>query len=463
VSGFWLTQYLSPKQREATASLSLFAATFAADRAAAVMHGAAAGAEQRDDAVNMLRGLRGVSVLQAVTAPQPDTEGHSRYSMHLLIRDLAVELRAKQLQHGDADDTAASGFLSYMLHRRGAELIDLDGTAANAAVAARLLGQETQNFAAMLHLVAAPDRHRARAMLEDDSQHGTACRDLMTNLAVALAEWGQLQLAEQVGRAALTASRQWPDQPDTMTSMSNLGVWLSDLGQYEAAADIARQALTARQGVLGPEHPATLTSMSNLSGYLGEQGQHRAAADMARQVLDCWQRVLGSEHVDTLSSMSKLSVWLGDLGQHKEAAAMGWQALTARQRVLGREHPNTLSSMSNLSICLAKLDQHEEAASMARQALAVRKRVLRPDHPDTLESMSSLSLWLAHLGHDAEAADMAQQALTAQQRVLGLLEHPGTLTIMANLEQATRGPGTGRGSCRHDAAGVGGAAACDWA
>ena len=71
VSGFWLSRYLSANQKHATACLSLFAASFDAGGAAAVVHGPDAVSQQQDAVVEMLRGLRGVSVVQEVQQATP--------------------------------------------------------------------------------------------------------------------------------------------------------------------------------------------------------------------------------------------------------------------------------------------------------------------------------------------------------------------------------------------------------
>ena len=142
VSGFWLRQYISPELQKATACLSLFAATFDAVGASAVLHGPDATSQQQEDAVKMLRGLRGVSVVQEVQQAAPP--GQLRYSMHPLVRALAVELRYKWPE--DDKDAAAVGFVVYMLCQSGAELYKLGQTAATAPVAAQLLSRETPKF-----------------------------------------------------------------------------------------------------------------------------------------------------------------------------------------------------------------------------------------------------------------------------------------------------------------------------
>jgi hypothetical protein len=185
VSGFWLSQYLSNEQREATACLSLFAATFDARGAAAVVPGSNGSAQQRADTVKMLRALRGVSVVQEAQQSSP---GHLRYSMHPLVRGVTVELRSKQPQ--TVQDAAAFGFVSHMLWKGGTELAESGQTVANAPVGAGLPPWEAPHFRAVVQLIAAPERARARAMLEKESQPGTECRTSMDAFAIPLSRCG---------------------------------------------------------------------------------------------------------------------------------------------------------------------------------------------------------------------------------------------------------------------------------
>ena len=202
VSRFWLRKYLSSRQQAAAARLSLFAATFAADGAAAVLHGPAAPRQQADSA-KMLRGLRGVSVVQEVQ--QPAAVGQCRYSMHPLVHGVAVELRG-DMSVSDRE-AAENNFVAYMLQECGGELAGLQRTAVDAPVAARLLAVEAPNFAAMLRLVAKAAQSRDVAMLEEDSQRGAARRGAMNRLALSLWLWGNLTLAAEAGRARVACQK----------------------------------------------------------------------------------------------------------------------------------------------------------------------------------------------------------------------------------------------------------------
>lgn len=297
VSRVWLDKYLSGSQRQATASLSLFAASFDAVGAAAVLSGARAHSQQAE-ADQMLQSLREISIIQELR--QSAAEDQIRHTMHPLLRDLTIELRQGQ---PDADHKAAViGFVSYMLTVVGFKLASLGQAAVHAPDAAQLLDWEAPDLAAMVQLVAALDWHGADAMVKEDSQRGEGCRDVMDHLAVALSDRGQLQLAEQAGRVACNARSLWPADSKTVDSMINLSIWLAELGQHEAAADITQQALEACQRVLGSQHRNMLVSVDSLGSRSAETAQPNAVADMARRTLKARQRVLGPEHPATLTA-----------------------------------------------------------------------------------------------------------------------------------------------------------------
>ena len=171
MSDLWLRRYLSPKQLEAIARLSVFA-TFDSTGAAAVMHGADADPAQLRDAELMLRCLRGLSVLQEVQQAASAYSEPPRYGMHLLVRGLAAEVQQRQPEDSQAE--AVTGFVDHVISI-GNRLADLEQTAANAATTADLLGLEMPNMQTMLQLLSAPSSSViAVALLEDDS---SSCRE----------------------------------------------------------------------------------------------------------------------------------------------------------------------------------------------------------------------------------------------------------------------------------------------
>jgi hypothetical protein len=64
--------------------------------------------------------------------------------------------------------------------------------------------------------------------------------------------------------------------------------------------------------------------------------------------------------------------------------------------------------------------------------METRKRVLGVEHPSTLTSMANLASTYSGQGRWKEAEELEVQVMETKKRVLGV-EHPSTLTSMANL------------------------------
>ena len=447
ISELWLRRYLSPQQLEALGRLSIFAATFDAVSAAGVLHGADASRGQVRDAAVMLRCLRGLSVLQEVQQAAAGLR-EPRYSMHLLVRSLAVEVQRRQPV--ESKSVAVTGFIDYLLNvglcvhvlslAWSPELrSEQAGSCSDAsAVAMHLMAVEEPNTQAMLRMLARLEPPSAAALLQDDTDPAARRRASLDRLADALAVCCQPGLALEAARAAHTARQPWPDAEATLAAASRLSAHLLFAGQPQAAVSLERRTLRDKQRLLEPEHPSIVTSMNNLCVCLFKLGQSPDARDMAeqasaaQQAAAARQRSLRPEHPAIQCSLGNLRISPESLWQHQEAVAMSRQALAALGRVLGPGHPATLHGMSILSDMLAKLGHHHEAADMARQALAARQRLLGPEHPLTLCSLSDLSTRLAALGRYQEAADMARQALAARQLLLGP-GHPDTVVGLHNL------------------------------
>ena len=68
----------------------------------------------------------------------------------------------------------------------------------------------------------------------------------------------------------------------------------------------------------------------------------------------------------------------------------------------------------------------------AARCLQYSKRVLGPEHPGTLTVAANLAVSLSHQGKHVEAEQINREVHAIQSRLLGP-EHPGTLNTAANL------------------------------
>ncbi|KAK4241610.1 hypothetical protein C8A03DRAFT_30191 [Achaetomium macrosporum] len=84
--------------------------------------------------------------------------------------------------------------------------------------------------------------------------------------------------------------------------------------------------------------------------------------------------------------------------------------------------------------------QWKDAEKFLEQAAGWRRAVLGLEHPDTLTSMANLASTYLNQGRWKEAEALGVQVMETKKRVLGL-EHPDTLTSMANLAWTYRNQG----------------------
>ena len=262
VSELWLRQYLSPKQLEALARLSLFAATFTAAGAAAVWHGAETCPAQLRDAELMLRCLRGLSVLQEVHHAAADPQQH-RYSMHLLVRGLAADVQRQQPE--DSQTSAMAGLVTHILkvvklvrsieyYQTEPEVVEL------VELAQDLFDLEVPNLEALLRLLTGSESPSASALLQGESDMAKAHRDGIEAMGEMLMFMGRTRLGVMAVCLARMARPSELSAIPTRESTSALSVVLHSCVRYPDAVVMGDQELAELQRMLVPDNSEPLAS-----------------------------------------------------------------------------------------------------------------------------------------------------------------------------------------------------------
>ena len=88
--------------------------------------------------------------------------------------------------------------------------------------------------------------------------------------------------------------------------------------------------------------------------------------------------------------------------------------------------------IERFGLCLFSDGRWKEAEMALMQVMGTRKRVLGLEHPDTLTSMANLAATYSNQGRWKEAEELEGQMIEMSVRVLGS-EHPDTLTSMGRL------------------------------
>ena len=178
-----------------------------------------------------------------------------------------------------------------------------------------------------------------------------------------------------------------------------------------------------------------------VSSYNYLAGQWDDAYQQALQAYEIRRRILGSEHPLTLTSMYIHARCLFNRSEYEAADSMFQQHHNLAERVLGSEHQETLRSMAFLAnIKFYHKGQHGEGEESYRKILELRKKTLGLDHPDTLTCMANLGLMLRRQGKYEAAVKTHREALLHQARLLGF-RHPDTLVSLDYLSQALTATG----------------------
>jgi hypothetical protein len=115
-------------------------------------------------------------------------------------------------------------------------------------------------------------------------------------------------------------------------------------------------------------------------------------------------------------------------------------AYALRLGIVAQDNSRRLDLAWKYAKSLRSDGRYREAEAPFEEVLQTRKRVLGVEHPDTLTSMANLASTYRNQGRWKEAEELEVQVMETSLRVLGA-EHPDTLTSMANLASTYRNQG----------------------
>lgn len=143
-----------------------------------------------------------------------------------------------------------------------------------------------------------------------------------------------------------------PDDVDELyrlAVMNNLANALNEQGELNLAREINLHVFAKRHRLLGRDDLLTLASMNNLGWVLGRQGDLEIARDLHEYVLENRRRLLGDDHPDTLDTIDSLAPELRALGDLDRARTLHEEEVASRRKVQGDDHPRTLIAIRNLA------------------------------------------------------------------------------------------------------------------
>ncbi len=171
--------------------------------------------------------------------------------------------------------------------------------------------------------------------------------------AEALAHY-ERAVAALEGRGAAVGTRAW--------AMNNLAVALAELGQLDRARRLHEQALALRRERFGPGHPEVAVSLANLAALESRAENLDRAQQLYRRAYEIRRTALGERHVDVAGTLNNLGSIAQQTGRLDEAAAAYEQAFEILRERLGLGHPNVAIAGLNLGGVL--LEQGREDAAI---------------------------------------------------------------------------------------------------
>jgi tetratricopeptide (TPR) repeat protein len=228
----------------------------------------------------------------------------------------------------------------------------------------------------------------------------------------------------------LKIEAQWPDHPNTASTLGNLGVVLEAQGEFEQARQYYERALRIRRKALAADHPQILESLSYLAHLAANQGDFSSAEALYQQVLDARLRAPGPPNpdlADAYGDVASMAVERGDLARGKDlseralaierpsgtrglattllnyAVMLGTGGEYAQAETVFAEAQSLLEKQGGAETArVAGLRHHraalyvregklEAAETDEREVLRIREAVLGPDHPDVARSLHELA------------------------------------------------------------------------
>jgi DNA-binding SARP family transcriptional activator/Flp pilus assembly protein TadD len=325
--------------------------------------------------------------------------GGGRYTMHDLLRVYAVELATVHDAAPDREEALTRLFDHYVAGSVAAmNTLYPAATPAtgNPETARNWIEAERPNLAATCTYGAAHGWYR----------HAIA---LAETLFRYLDAGGPVAEAVTVTASAVAAAGAVGDRKAQARALTNLGRLHRRQGQLDLAAETYRQALTLYAD-LG-DRAAEAGALRNLGSVHWRQGGYRQAADHYQQALTLY-RELGDE-AGQADALVRLGLVDGRLGHDAQAAERLRPALELFAQ-LG-DHFSEAYVLALLARLSDERDQLELAAVRLDQSLAVIRQA--PDRTREAYALTDLAAVQAHLGRLTEAAEHLRQAVVLHRRI----------------------------------------------
>jgi tetratricopeptide (TPR) repeat protein len=233
---------------------------------------------------------------------------------------------------------------------------------------------------------------------------------------------GRYADAEAPLREALSVTQQTfgSTHVEVAVSASNLAIVLANEGQlleaerfYRMALSIFEQYPTQKVGV-----PVALT-LTNFATLRVEQRQYAAAEKLTRQAIDLWERAPAQFDLSLASALVNLGAVYLMIGRNTEAEALYTRSLRMLESRPERNAAELATTLYNLGTLRARQKSYGEAEAILQRATDLWTKTLGTNHPHLAAALTSLGYVYTMKGQYVEAAQCLNRAIGIREEAFG--------------------------------------------
>ena len=206
----------------------------------------------------------------------------------------------------------------------------------------------------------------------------------------------------------------------------------TDIGEYDKAVEMSKElvSLTGSQSNGDLENYLRMRLLQTEA--MNENGQHEEVLPLIKESLASSRGHLGESHIVTLALLNNYGLALGELNQADLAVTTLEKCVRLAETNPAITTQELLMMKGTLSVAYNKTRNWPAAIKIGREVVEGQTKILGIDHPSTLTSMANLAVALEDSGDIAAASKLYEQSYQAELKKLGE-NHPNTLLALSNV------------------------------
>jgi tetratricopeptide (TPR) repeat protein len=236
----------------------------------------------------------------------------------------------------------------------------------------------------------------------------------LTNLAVSYSYLGRyVESADMMKRArAIYAAEKGPNHPFVLLIDGNLAVLLAQTGDLTGAELSANRALAGYQRLNDKARIAE--SLSNLTQVYNAQGRFDDAERVGLQAVAASEK-LGSITPKLGQALDNLGNVYSRRNKLRDAEAAFQRSLAVQEKASGPSHPFVGTTLNNYANVLSNEDRFDEAERVYQRSLSIDEKI-NPESPDVATVLTNIGNLRIKAGAYGEADTIINRAISIRQK-----------------------------------------------